>query len=81
MHSSAETDPASVVGKDVMENTIAQTTVMRRTVLQVISLLWPMEYFQLLFIPMRCLECIYMRMKNLDSTVYYPVNYAVNSVR
>ena len=46
MHSNAETDPASVVWKDVMENTIAQTTVMRRTVLQVISLLWPMEYFQ-----------------------------------
>ena len=39
MHSSAETDPASVVGKDVMENTTAQITATRRTVLQVGTLL------------------------------------------
>ena len=26
-------------------------------------------------------ECVYMRMKNLDTTVYYPVDYAVHSVR
>ena len=39
MHSSAETDPASVVGKDVIENTTAQITATRRTVLQVGTLL------------------------------------------
>ena len=43
MHFSAETDPASVVGKDVMENTTAQITATRRTVLQVGTLL-PVGY-------------------------------------
>ena len=45
VHSSAETDPASVVGKDVMEYTTAQITATRRTVLQVGTLL-PIGYWE-----------------------------------
>ena len=57
MHSSAETDPASVVGKDVMENTTAQITATRRTVLQVGTLL-PIGYreYENLTYPRMCIH-------------------------